>query len=84
MKHNDENIYNILLNIRENMGEVKADLKNVVVQTTKTNGMVNELEDEMIKRKEFEDTWKGRISVIGILLGLIGTLIGDWIRRHIG
>ena len=84
MEHTEETIYGILLAIREAQGSTAAKLEHILAQTTKTNGRVSHLEDEMEQRKEFENTWKGKIAIIGVCLGFVGTLAADWLRKRIG
>ncbi len=84
MEHTEETIYGILLAIREAQGNTAAKLENILAQTTKTNGRVTHLEGEMDDRKEFENTWKGKIAIIGVCLGFVGTLVANWMRNRLG
>lgn len=77
MQHTDENIYKLLLDIRGEMGEMKSDIKSTLSQALKTNGRVSALE-------VFMNTWKGKIAIIGICLGFIGTMIATYIREKLG
>lgn len=91
MESSDQNLYNILLEIKDQIGDLKAtasELKSVtqstLAQTLKTNGRVNHLEEDVEKLKEFQDTWRGKIAVIGICLGFIGTILAAWIKNKFG
>lgn len=70
-----EQLYSILLEMKEDMGEMKSDLKTVKEQTIKTNGRVNALE-------RFVDTWKGKIAVVTFGLSLIGTAVWQYIKSR--
>lgn len=60
--------------MKEDIGEMKSDIKNVVVQTTKTNGRVTVLE-------VFMNTWKGKTTMIALGLSIMGTFIVPLVKK---
>ena len=83
MEHDDQNLYNILITIKGEIGEMKSDIKSTLVQALKTNGHVIDLEKRTNTLEAFMNTWKGKIAIIGLLLGFIGTVVGDYFRAYL-
>lgn len=73
MEANTE-IYKVLLEIKQSMGEMHSDIKATRVQAEKTNGRVTKLEDQMSDRISFETSVKAKV---GIVAGLVGLLAGN-------
>lgn len=76
-KDNHEKIYDILLEMRGEMGEMKSDIKSTLAQATKTNGRVNTLEAII-------NNWKGRLAVVLIVGTFIFNIFWTYIKKEIG
>jgi hypothetical protein len=77
MGHEDNDIYKILIDQSRMLGEIQADLKNVVGQVSKNTKLISE-------HDTFITEWKGRVAVLGVFMGAVGTLATEWIKNKLG
>lgn len=83
-KDNHEKLYDILLEMKEEMGEMKSDIKSTLAQTTKTNGRVSNLEIEVKKHQSFIDNLRGKVAVIVIVGTFVFNNIWQYLKAKIG
>lgn len=80
MPGDHEQIYKTLLEhltaMREDMGEMKSDIKSVKKLSEDTAQTVKR-HDNVISN------WQGRIAAIGAIVGVIGTTVISWIKREL-
>lgn len=78
MKTDDyRQIMEILLEINEDMGEMKADLKATKILQEETSQTVK-------KHDQVISNWQGRIAVIGAIVGVVSTSVISWVKRELG
>ena len=77
MEHQShEKLYDILLSMKEDIGEMKSDIKSVKTAAEDTSKTVK-------KHDEIISNWQGRIAIIGAIVGVVSTTIISWIRKEL-
>jgi len=74
-KEDHNQIYEILLSMKEDMGEMKSDIKTTMKLSESTANTVKN-HDDIIKN------WQGRLAVIGAIAGILATTVVSWIRKE--
>lgn len=76
-RDNHEQLYNILLEMKEDIGRIEQKVDYSIKLGEKTNGRVNLLE-------AFKENLQGKVAIIALLVGFAGTLISGWIKKQLG
>lgn len=80
----NEGIYKILLDMKEDMGEMKSDIKSTLEQTRKTNGRVTALEiwrEKIVTEKAYN---AGKLAIISLLGGALATVLWAFFSKKLG
>ena len=68
MEHTDEKIYSILLEVKEDLGELKSGVSYIKSQADRTNGRVNKLETA-------ENIRTGKMAIVGMIASAVTSVI---------
>ena len=76
MEHSDEKLFEILLSVKEDLGELKSGVSYIKSQADKTNGRVNKLETA-------ENIRTGKMAIVGMVASAITSAIITVLFRKI-
>ena len=77
MKGEESRIYAILLEIKEDLGEIKAEQKSI-------KSLAEATEKTVKKHDTIITNWQGRLAMVGIVAGVISTSVIGWIKKELG
>lgn len=76
MEHEDSKIYEILLEMKEDFGTIKSDIKSLRIMAETTQTKVNEHESII-------SNWKGRVTMVAIMAGLFWNVAWDYVKSKL-
>lgn len=83
-KNEYQQIMDVLLGMKEDVGRIEQKVDNVHEQATKTNGRVLALEAQVKTNTSFIENFKGKLAVVAIFIGIGTTIISAWIKKNLG
>ena len=89
-QNNHDKLYSILLDIKQDIGEmkyeigeIKGEARGAHEQSRKTNGRLKKAEDDIDKLRSFIDNYKGKLTVIVFIAGIVLPAIVSVIAKYL-
>lgn len=75
-RENHEKLYDILLEIKEDLGEFRSEIGGI-------NKRLDTLNGQVAKHASFINTWKGKFAIISSLVGGGAALLITYIKQEL-
>lgn len=82
-QNNHDKLYDILLNIREDLGGLKADNSSIKDDINRIKEQFKTLNGSVARHSSFINVWKGKMLVISSGIAIFGSLVTSWIKKYL-